>query len=44
MLQTSEHTSSELMNGCFKQSMKHVINRWVLVKGKEEQEEDQKVG
>lgn len=32
------------MNVYFKQPMKREINRWVLVKGKEEQEEDQKVG
>lgn len=44
MLQISEHTSSELMNGHFNQTRKHEINRWVLAKGKEEQEEDQKVG
>lgn len=44
MLQTSEHTSSELMNVYFNQSMEHEINRRVLVKGKEEHEEDQKVG
>lgn len=42
MLQTSEYTSSEMMNVCFNQTMKHEINRCVLVK--EEQEEDQKVG
>lgn len=44
MLQTSERTSFELLNVCFTQhvSMKHVLNTWILVKGKEEQEEDQK--
>lgn len=46
MLQTSERTSFELLNVCFTQhvSMKHVLHTWILVKGKEEQEEDQKVG
>jgi len=46
MLQTSGCTSSELLNVYFTQhvSMKDTLNMWILVKGKEEQEKDQKVG